>query len=159
MLDKEDEIKFVIIGSGQEEKSIRSLAEKLDVRNVEFIDRFLSEKELSVHVAAADVCLGIFGNTEKAKSVIPCKVYNCLAMRKPIITADTPAMAELLKDGESAALCQPANAHALAEKIMLLRNDKDLRKSIAQKGYEVYANRASTKAIGRSLKEHLGTLC
>lgn len=47
-------------------------------RMVNFIDKFVEEKELVNYIQRTDICLGIFGQTEKALRVIPCKVYNCL---------------------------------------------------------------------------------
>ena len=48
-------------------------------------------------MAHADACLGIFGTSPKARAVIPNKVYDALACARPVITADTPAIAELLR--------------------------------------------------------------
>ncbi len=158
ILEGDKSIRFVIVGRGQEEERIWKLSEEVDVKNVGFVKRLIDKDELVERIGDADVCLGIFGDTEKAMNVIPSKVYACLAMRKPVITADTRAAAELLKDGESALLCPPADAEALAEKIAILRKDKTLRESIAKKGYEIYLDRASTKAIGRSFRKYLETI-
>jgi glycosyltransferase involved in cell wall biosynthesis len=158
ILESDKKIRFVIVGRGQEEERIWKLSRELGVKNVGFVKRLVDNDELVERIAGADICLGIFGDTGKARNVIPTKVYACLAMGKPVITADTRAAAELLKDGESALLCPPADAEALAERIAILRKDKALRESIAKKGYEAFLNRASTKAIGHSFREHLETI-
>jgi glycosyltransferase involved in cell wall biosynthesis len=103
-------------------------------------------------ISKSDVCLGIFGQTPKAQRVIPLKVYQALAMRKPVITGDTPAARSLLKDGESAILCPVGNPRALADAILLLRNNPDLCERIAEKGFQVFRERATSELIGRELK-------
>ncbi len=57
-----------------------------------------------------------------SKGVIPCKVYDCMAFGKAIITADTPAIKELLTDGETVVLVNAGNpGEALAESILKLK--------------------------------------
>ena len=83
-------------------------------------------------IVEADLCLGIFGNTDKAKRVIPNKVYECLAVGKPVITADTPAIRELFEDGELV-FVSVADHISLAKAIMALKNDESLARDMCAK--------------------------
>ena len=56
-----------------------------------------------------------------------------MAMGKPIITADTPAIRELLTHKKDIYLCSPADPKAIAASIEELRNDEPLRKKIGEK--------------------------
>ena len=69
---KSEEIQFNIIGKGQLYNKMILLAENLQLKNVKFI-RFLAYEKLKDYIAEADISLGIFGNTAKAKRVIPNK--------------------------------------------------------------------------------------
>lgn len=53
-------------------------------------------QELPARLASADIILGIFGRGEKTQRVIPNKVYQALALGKPVITAKTGAYPESL---------------------------------------------------------------
>ena len=72
--------------------------------------------ELPARLAAADVFLGIFGTSGKALRVIPNKVYQGLALGRPIVTAATAAFPEELRAGENAGLlwCRPGDPADLA---------------------------------------------
>jgi glycosyltransferase involved in cell wall biosynthesis len=116
-----DRVRFRIVGAGQESKKIAQLAAGLS--NVEFVGAVPYEA-LPALIASSRVCLGVFGKTPKARRVIPNKVYECLAMGKPIITADTPAVRELAAYGEvPMVLVAPADAGALAAAIRTLLGD------------------------------------
>lgn len=142
---------FSIIGSGQMKEKIKQFAEKLEVKNVIFVDR-IPQKELPKKISEADVCLGIFGNTKKAQRVIPNKVYECLAMKKPVITADTPAMRELLRD-KDVLFVKIADSVSLANGILCLKNDKKTMARLAQNGYDTLIACASPKVLGGELRD------
>lgn len=149
-----EQVMFNLIGRGQTYAADRAYAQ--DVPNVRFLDR-VPYAELASHIARAHVCLGVFGDTPKTLNVIPNKVYETLAMAKPLITADTPAMRELLNE-DSAVLVPPANASALADAILRLKNDADLRTRISAAGQAVFLSHATPALIGKAVFEILRTL-
>jgi len=150
---RDEPIRFVIIGDGQERENIRIHAEKFCVENVLFIQKIPQEK-LPWEIARADICLGIFGNTNKTGRVIPNKVYECLAMKKPVITADTSAARELL-GSEDVLFVPVADGISLAEGILRLKNDSKKMDMLAQNGYNRYIKNATPVILGRELKKLL----
>ena len=150
LLEKEN-ISFNLTGQGQTYKKDRQLAEKLGIKNINFIDR-VSYKELADYMTKADVCLGIFGDTPKTNLVIPNKVFEALACKKPVITADTPAIRELISDNE-ALLVKASDPEALAEGILRLKEDPVERDKVAEKGYDVFCRTSTPGILGSKLVE------
>lgn len=148
---RKENIKFQLIGSGQTFNQTEALARKLKLQNVFFI-KTIPVTEVSQKISESDICLGIFGDTLKTRLVIPNKVYEIMAMKKPLITADTLAAREVLQNKQNAVLCRQADAKSLAESIMLLKQNKALRNKIAINGYNTFKSRCSPKAIGVELK-------
>lgn len=126
-------IDFEIIGKGQTWATMQRLAKELALTNVRFLGA-LPMEEIPKHVAAANVCLGIFGTTDKAKRVIPTKAYEILNAGRPLITAYSPASAHLLHDRETALLVMPGDPKALARAILDVRNDPTLAATLADNG-------------------------
>ncbi|MEW5766484.1 MAG: glycosyltransferase family 4 protein [bacterium] len=149
-LESDPAIRFRFIGAGDEYERVFSLAKELKVTNIDFI-RFLPPEELVDHIAEADVCLGIFGDTDKAARVIPNKVYECMAMAKPVITADSPASREFLTDGENCLFCRLADSSSIAEAILRLKKDPSLRRRIAEAGYRLFHDYAAPAPLGREV--------
>lgn len=147
---KDEHVRFNLIGKGQTyDKAVR-LAERLGIVSVRFIDP-VPYPMLRDYIAQADLCLGIFGDSPKTDIVIPNKVYEALAVRRPVLTARTSAVTELLLEDDEVELCIPAHPENLAEKIRKLMNDGSLRKRLAQRGYDAFLLKASEGVLGIQL--------
>ncbi|MBI5756083.1 MAG: glycosyltransferase family 4 protein [Nitrospirae bacterium] len=149
------DIRFTLIGSGQTYEAMLNMAKALNLTNVTFINSWVPYQGLVQYIQIADICLGIFGTTEKASMVIPCKIYNCLAMGKPVITADTPAAREILSDGVHAILCPPGDPQSLASAILKLRDSPRYREDIGKAGYDLFRTTMSPGQVGFNLRQIL----
>lgn len=96
------EFRWTIVGQGQEAARIDAALSRQPASHITRIP-WVDYERLSGLMAKADVCLGIFGTSDKAARVIPNKVYQALAAGKPLITRASPAMRELA-DGDRAGL-------------------------------------------------------
>ncbi len=72
-------------------------------------------------------------------------------MRKPVITGLTPAVEEFFSHRENIFLIQESRSDLLAQAILELKKDEDLRGGIAERGYQLVNQKFSPKAIGRTL--------
>jgi glycosyltransferase involved in cell wall biosynthesis len=106
-------------------------------------------------IRASDLCLGIFGESGKASRVIPNKVYEAMAVGKAVITGDSPAARELLRDEVDCLLCRRGDPAALAEAITRVRNDGALAARLALGGRRRFEETASPSVIGRNLLARL----
>jgi len=142
----------VIVGPGMEHKRIPNLAQNLGADNIRFID-WLPYEQLPLEIAQADICLGgHFSAIDKAKRVIAGKTFQFLAMKKPVIVGDCPGNRELLTDRDDALFVTMADAGALADAILELRDDVELREKIALGGYETFIRKGSSVTIKNEIK-------
>ena len=149
LLESEN-VQFNLIGKGQTYSMAVDLTKKLNVKNINFINPIAPGK-LVKYIAQADVCLGIFGETQKATRVVPNKAYEAIAIKKPLITADTPAVRELFKNRENCLLCNIADSKDLAQKILILKNNPELRDKIAENGYKLFKAKLTPRLLGQRL--------
>jgi len=147
---KDPSIQFRLIGSGQTLLLAKNLASRLNSSNVIFED-WLPLGALPQKIASSDICLGIFGRTEKAGRVVPHKIFQAMGMKKPVITGQTPAVEEFFSHRENIFLIEETKPDLLAQAILELKSDKDLREGIAEKGYQLVSQKFSPEAIGRNL--------
>ena len=109
-------IHFTLIGSGQTRKRIERKIKKMNVTNVTLMDPVPYE-HLPDCIRAADLCLGIFGTSNKAQRVIPHKVYDAVACGIPVLTGNTPGIREKFADHPLVTLCTVGNSADIAENI------------------------------------------
>ena len=143
-------VEVVLVGGGQTYAGVRTLASRLGVTNVRFEPRIPIDR-LAGEIARSDVCLGIFGDSPKAGRVIPNKVFDALAMGRPVVTRDSAAAREALTHGHTAWLVPPADPEGLAAAIAGLKADDEARARIARQGHQLFRSRFSIDALSATL--------
>jgi glycosyltransferase involved in cell wall biosynthesis len=157
-LDSSSNIRFKIIGSGIHTQSTRQLARQLNLRNVDWLP-FIPTTQLPGEIQAADICLGgHFSAIPKAARVIAGKTFECIAMGKPTIVGENPANHELLTHGYDAYFCPMADPVALAESILILAQDADLRDHLGHNARQTFLAHCSTAVLGQSLNDLIARL-
>jgi glycosyltransferase involved in cell wall biosynthesis len=100
-------------------------------------------------LADAGIMLGVFGDTEKTRYVIPNKVFEALAMGLPLITAESPALNEFLEPGKHLSTVPPGNPTALAAEIVRLAETPSERKRLGEAGVQRIREAFMPAEIGR----------
>lgn len=137
ILDQQNiEYEAEIIGRGQMFQSMKELHSALLLKYVKMDGSFINENQLANKINEADIVLGIFGNSQKAKSVVPNKVYQAMACKRPIITMKSKAIDEFFTSKEIMT-CENSS-ECLATAIIEMLHNKDFSNTIATNGYNKF---------------------
>ena len=94
-------IEMTFIGNGDSRPEVESLCTTLGVGEIcSFVDP-VPELDLRDFILNADIVFGVFGNSEKARTVIANKVWQALACGKTVMTLQTAALDELPSSAQS----------------------------------------------------------
>jgi glycosyltransferase involved in cell wall biosynthesis len=146
-----ENVDFQIVGKGITYARDRKLATDLGVTNIDFIDP-VPYAQLAELMSRADVCLGFFGDNPRGERVFTNKVVEALAVGQPLITRRNEAVQELLRDGESALLIEPGNPEALAQAILRLKNDAELRQRLGRNARRLFEEHCTQTVFASALK-------
>ena len=135
ILKNEKDIEFNLIGTGFELEKIKKLVDLLQLKNINFLG-WMEYEELPKAINEFDICLGIFGDTPKADMVIPNKIYHYAALKKCIITKDTPAIKELFTNQENILLTSNS-PEAIAKQILKMKKNTSLAKKVATEAFKL----------------------
>jgi len=136
LLANDSSIFFTLIGDGEEAYRLNQLLDS-DLNNYEWISEWQSSKNISKYIRASDICLGIFGVTEKASRVCPYKIYAYSLCGRPVITACSDWMKA----------CGALNAFKfissgdhvqLAREIVSLASNEDERVLLSERSHDFY---------------------
>ena len=122
-----------MLGEGQTLAKMLALKDELQLTSTYFNQKFISETALAAHINHSDIVLGIFGDSGKATSVVPNKVYQALACRAPVITQDTPGIREFFSDNDLYLVERTPDA--LADAIQDLIENPVKAQGLAQQGH------------------------
>jgi glycosyltransferase involved in cell wall biosynthesis len=153
LLSSRKDIDITVVGDGQEaglvEQALLASAGCLGWQR-----QWMSSEEMAEAIAAADICLGIFGATEKAGRVLPFKLYAYTRIGRCIITAATECTASLTADLDYRPWHEvpAADPHALAEAIIELTEAPALRAEFADNAARFYRERLSNAAAQQRLE-------
>ncbi|SRR5258708_1135097 len=150
--EKDQKIKFVLLGDGQTKQQNKKMVDELRLKNIEFLPS-MEEKKASKVISNADVILGVFKGSSKSLRVIPNKVYQGIAVGKPVITQNSPAIREVFKDKDQVYLCSPADSESLSKAILKLKSNQVLRKKIAKNGHDLFLSEFTTLNIGNKFSQ------
>ena len=148
LLADRSDMRFELIGEGPDKPKIQALAQSYRLSNVVFVG-WMAQDELVALVARADVCLGAFGTTPQSLMTVQNKIYEGLAMAKPVITGDGPAVRATLTHGENVYLCRRADPVDLAQAVSILHDDVGLRRRLGENGHSLFSMQFDLTNNGR----------
>jgi glycosyltransferase involved in cell wall biosynthesis len=130
MLSRIDhETKLVIVGNGSLNSFLKSFIVKYDLLNrVEFVEGVLPwEKVIFKYYSRA----GIFVLPSYSEG-LPSVVLEAMAAEVPVITTPVGDITDLVRHGETGILVEPGNPKALADSLLMVLQDKTLRRKITE---------------------------
>jgi glycosyltransferase involved in cell wall biosynthesis len=157
LLKDHADIVFELIGTGPDRYNAEALAKIYGLKNILFTD-WLDQKVLVSRIAQADACLGAFGTTTQSLMTIQNKIFEGLAMGKPVISGDSPAVRKVFENKKHIYLCQRANSQSIAHAIIDLKSNSELRKKLSEEGNKLFLQTFSIQQIGTLFKKHLCNL-
>lgn len=152
--DTTGKIKILMVGAGKEYAESRELAEKMHLLDDILIMKPGVPKEVvPALLAALDIAV-LPGSTD---IICPIKVQEYMASALPSVIPDYPCNREVLRDGETGVLFKPKDEKALAEKILLLAGNRNLREDIGSRAREEAVHRFSWEATWGAALAHIIT--
>ena len=147
------DVEWTMIGRGQDLDTVRRMVG--DTHGVCWLD-WVQPGDLPETVAGHDVCLGIFGTGEKARRVVPNKVYQGAAAGCAIVTSDTAPQRRAL--GEDALYVPCGDSAALADVIAALAEDRPLVERLRAAAYRRAVDDFAPRSVVAPLVRRLADL-
>lgn len=124
LLKHRSDIHFLLIGDGPEKEMLQGLKDQLAVDAVRFVDR-MPRAELLAMLRATDAVVVPLRRNDLFKGAIPSKIFEALALAKPVLLGVEGEAKELFIDeGQAGLAFTPEDAQDLARSVEQLAGDR-----------------------------------
>ena len=151
ILIDEPEMEFRLIGDGQQGRLLEAMLSEYPPGKITWLRNWHDAAMLAGEIAAADICLGVFGGDGKAARVLPFKIYMYLAAGRPVVSQKTFSCP---KDVPAPPMIKtPTAPESLAKAILNLAHNERERASLSKKSRQYYIEFLSNRALVRKWTE------
>lgn len=155
LLRDEQDVRFVLVGSGSRSEWLQQEVQRLGLTNVKLPGRFPPTDMPSILAQASAVLVTLVKDPVISQTV-PSKVQAYLAAGKPIIASLDGEGARVVTESGAGVACPAENARALADAVLHLRDalPQDLQK-MAQRGLDYYKQHFEPTFLAKRLAKIL----
>ena len=157
LLKERQDIKFHIVGDGLSYAKCRGLAEKYELKNVEFYG-YHPVSDMAEYYSLADAFLITMVDNEVVNSTLPAKVQSYMVAARPIIGAISGEVADVIRDADCGLCCKSLDYEGLAHMIHEAAQSPRLSEW-AQNAYKYYEEHFEKEKCLDKLEELLKSLC
>lgn len=126
-------VHFLFLGGGAEQKSLQEKADALQLRNVTFLDS-VPKEEVSRYWSLLDVSIVHLRKSKLFKTVIPSKIFECMGMGIPIAHGVEGESAGIVSKNKVGILFEPENHAELTRILLSLKSDETVLKELSING-------------------------
>lgn len=129
VVEENSKVKLIIGGKGTEEERLKQQVQELSVGNNVIFAGFIPDEELPAYYASCDIFA--MHTTYEAFGLVFAEAMAC---GKPVISTSVGAIPEVIDDGKTGIIVPPKDSGALADAILKLVGDRELRLKMGEEG-------------------------
>jgi glycosyltransferase involved in cell wall biosynthesis len=124
LVENEQGVHFIFLGDGPIKDDLMNLKEKLNLKQVHFFDP-VTKKDMPHIIKSCDLSVVPLRKLPLFEGAIPSKIFECLAMEKPVLLGVIgEAKALFIDEGQAGLAFEPENALDLSKRVNEIVNGK-----------------------------------
>ena len=125
---------FLLVGDGARRRSLERDVQERGLSDIVKFTGRLSKSEIPRVLSSSDTVLVHLRRCDLFTTVIPSKIFETMAMQRPIIMGVRGESADIVRAADAGIEMEPGNSDSLIWCLMQLSGDKDLYNSLTTKG-------------------------
>lgn len=151
--DRQD-IVFLMAGDGAERRRLVAEVEKRGLENIQLLGQ-LPKEEMPRLWSISDASLVLLKKQDLFLTVIPSKIFESMAMKKPIVMGVAGESREIIEAAGSGICIEPENPAELAAAVVQLADSPDLCRRLGESGYRHVAEHFDRTVLAAQFEEVL----
>jgi glycosyltransferase involved in cell wall biosynthesis len=158
LLIEKNKIQFIIQGSGPEKEKLKALKDSLELTNVTFLEP-VQKHEMPAILKSIDVALVPLKKLDLFQGAIPSKVFEALAMKKPLLLGvDGEARSYFIEKGQAGKYFEPENEQELAACAVFFAENAEELKRLSENARDYVSKYFDRNQIANSFHSKLKEL-
>jgi len=121
--EKNDDIRFLLLGNGARKQELVELSKQMGLKNLIFVDS-VGKDDVPRFWSLLDVSIIHLKKIELFTSVIPSKLFECMAMGIPVLHGVQGESAEIVESNQLGYTFEPENEQQLYQLLVELKDDR-----------------------------------
>ena len=151
-------IVFLMVGDGAERQVLVRMRDTMGLKNVMMLDQ-QPKVRMREFWALSDVSLVLLKKSDLFKTVIPSKIFESLAMAKPIVLGVEGESADLLQAAQAGLCIEPEDADQLVARVLELSRDTQLCQRLGRNGRRFVMEQFDRIVLARTLASVIEMVC
>lgn len=148
---------FLMVGDGAERRALLQMRDDMALGNVMMLDQ-QPKSRMRDFWALSDISLVLLKKSDLFKTVIPSKIFESLAMTKPIILGVEGESADLLRAANAGVCIKPEQADELAAGVLELSQNPERSQQLGRNGRRYVMEHFDRIVLARKLASVLETV-
>jgi glycosyltransferase involved in cell wall biosynthesis len=133
-----DDIAFALVGDGAAREALERKAKQDGLEQIVFTGS-QDKRTMPDFLSMADACLVHLVRRDLFRTVLPSKIFEAAAMKKPIILGVEGSAAQVVREADAGICIEPENEGELVEAVKRLAQDSELAGRLGRAGFESIA--------------------
>jgi glycosyltransferase involved in cell wall biosynthesis len=154
--DRRD-IGFLLVGDGADRRRLLAKRDAMGLKNVVMLD-LQSRDRMPAIWSATDASLIVLRDKPVFRTVIPSKMFESMAMKKPIILGVAGESRQMVESADAGLCISPEDCRALADAVRALADNAALVTRLGDNGYRYVTQNYDRILLARSFNILLRTI-
>ncbi len=152
------DVVFLLVGDGAERHRLVRMREEMGLTNVMMLDQQPKSRMRELW-ALSSVSLVLLKKSDLFKTVIPSKIFESLAMEKPILLGVEGESADLIRASGAGICIRPEDAQELADRVLELSRDPEACQRLGVNGRSYVSEHFDRIVLARKLAAFIAGTC
>lgn len=157
-LRESKDIVFLLVGDGAERRRLLAMRDEMQLSNVVMFDQQPKEKMPELW-SLSTVSLVLLKKSALFKTVIPSKIFESMAMERPVILGVEGESTELVRSAGGGICIEPENAAELAKQVLKLSRDPGVCRELGSCGRRYVLEHFDRQVLARRFAEVIKLVC
>ena len=149
---------FLLVGDGAERSRLVTMRDEMKLSNVVMLDQQPKEKMPELW-SLSSISVVLLKKSALFKTVLPSKIFESMAMERPVILGVEGESAELVMSAGGGICIEPESAKNLAIQVLKLYRDPTLRQKLGSSGRRYVLEHLDRQVLARRFADVMKLVC